>query len=384
MKKSSAVHTIQLLAGVAAAAAAWALLPRPSRHGQVVVITGGSRGLGLALAERFGRAGARLVLTARSLEELSRARHLLLERRAVRSPDDVLLIPADLSDSSQAINLINHAIGHFGHIDLLINNAGIIEVGPVENQPLAAYRRAMASNFFAALHTTHAALPHLLERGTAFKKGDPQISIRPAIVNIASIGGKFPVPHLLPYVASKFALTGFSEGLHAELRHKGVRITTVCPGLMRTGSHVQASFVGDQPAEHRWFSFAATTPVISASAGYAANRIYNAVIDGRAEITITPQAWLAARFSGLAPVTTQYISSLINEFILPEPTGPEQLSLGFDPRSVSSLRSLTLEEQHNQQPTHPYAPDPNQATFTFKNEDGEETQWPIPANQPLM
>jgi NAD(P)-dependent dehydrogenase (short-subunit alcohol dehydrogenase family) len=384
MKKSSAVYTIQLLAGIAAAAAAWALLPRPSRRGQVVVITGGSRGLGLALAERFARAGARLVLTARNLEELARARHLLLERRAVLSPDDVLLIPADLTDPAQAINLINHAIGHFGHIDLLINNAGVIDVGPVENQPLAAYRRAMATNFFAALHTTHAALPHLLERGAAFKIGSPENPIRPAIVNIASIGGKMAVPHLLPYVASKFALVGFSQGLHAELRHKGVRVTTVCPGLMRTGSHVQAGFVGDQPAEHRWFSLAATTPIISASASHAANRIYNAVIDGRTEITITPQAWLAARFSGLAPVTTQYIASLINEFILPEPVNAEQLTLGFDPRSVSSLRSLNLEEQHNQQPTHPYAPDPNQKTFTFKNDDGDETPWPIPANQPLM
>ncbi len=383
MKKSSAVHTLQLLAGVAAAAAAWAFLPRPSRHGQVVVITGGSRGLGLALAERFGRSGARLVLTARNLEELARARHLLLERRAVLSPDDVLLIPADLTDPAQATNLINHAIGHFGHIDLLINNAGVIEVGPVENQPIAAYNRAMATNFFAALHTTHAALPHLLERGAAFKSGDSQ-TLRPAIVNISSIGGKIAVPHMLPYVASKFALVGFSEGLHAELRHKGVRVTTVCPGLMRTGSHVQATFVGNQSAEYRWFSLAATTPVISASASHAANRIYNAVIDGRTEITISPQAWLAARFSGLAPVTTQYLASLVNEFILPQPFSAEQLILGFDPRSVSSFRSLNLEEQYNQHPTHAYAPDPNQAVFTFKNEDADETPWPIPANQPLM
>jgi NAD(P)-dependent dehydrogenase (short-subunit alcohol dehydrogenase family) len=383
MKKSTALRTLQLLAGAAAAAAAWSLRPRPASPGRVVVITGGSRGLGLAIAERFGRASARLVLTARNLEELSRARYLLLERRAVRSPDDVLLIPADLTDSDQAANLINHAIGHFGHIDVLINNAGIIEVGPVENQPLDAFRRAMATNFFGAVHTIHAALPHLLERGAAFQAGR-DIPCRPAIVNIASIGGKMAVPHMLPYTASKFALTGFSEGLHAELRHKGVRVTTVCPGLMRTGSHVQAAFVGNQPEEHRWFSLAATTPVISASARYAANCIYNAVLGGRTEITITPQAWLAARFTGIAPIAAQYINSLVNEFLLPSPVGAEQLSLTFDPRSVSSLRSLNLEEQHNQQPTHPFAPDPNQKNFTFKNDDGDETPWPVPANQPLM
>jgi NAD(P)-dependent dehydrogenase (short-subunit alcohol dehydrogenase family) len=384
MKKSTAtaIHAAQILTAIAAASAAYTLLPRPSRRGQVVVVTGGSRGLGLALAERFGRAGAKLVLAARNLEQLTRARNLLLDRRAVVNPDDVLLIPADLTDPAQAASLVNHAIGHFGHIDVLINNAGVIEVGPVENQPLAAYRRAMATNFFAALHTTHAALPHLLERGARARTAT---AFRPAIVNIASIGGKFALPHLLPYVASKFALVGFSEGLHAELRHKGVRVTTVCPGLMRTGSHVQA-FVGDQPKEHRWFSLAATTPGLSASTRHAASRIYNAVLDGRTEITITPQAWLAARLSGLAPITTQHLAALANEYLLPHPLSQSEVPLGlvFNPRTASSTRSRSLEELHNQQPTAPYAPDPNQAAFTFKDEDNEANPWPIPVDQPLM
>jgi NAD(P)-dependent dehydrogenase (short-subunit alcohol dehydrogenase family) len=361
MKKShgTALYTAQLLTGVAFVAAACILRPRAARslRGKVVVITGGSRGLGLALAERFGRAGAKLVLAARNVDELARARRLLLDRRAILAPEDVLLIPADLTDPAQASNLIHHAIGNFGHIDVLINNAGVIEVGPVENQPLSAYRRAMATNFFAALHTTHAALPHLLERG-AGKGSQPAASI----VNIASIGGKFAMPHLLPYVASKFALVGFSEGLHAELRHKGVRVTTVCPGLMRTGSHVQASFVGDQAKESRWFSFAATTPGLAASTRHAANRIYDAVVAGRTEITITPQAWLAARFTGLAPAASQYLASLANHYLLPEPITTEQLNLAFDPRNTKAS---------------------NQTTLTFTNE-GDAAPWPVPADQPLM
>ena len=378
MKKSStALYTAQILTGIAAAAAAWAFVPRPARsaRGKVVLITGGSRGLGLAIAEKFARAGARLVLAARDFEELARARQLLLDRQAAHSPDDILLIPADLTDPAQATTLIHHAIDHFGRIDVLINNAGVIEVGPVENQPLAAYRRAMATNFFAALHTTHAALPHLLQR-------DPRLG-EASIVNIASIGGKFAMPHLLPYVASKFALVGFSEGLHAELRHKGIRVTTVCPGLMRTGSHVQASFVGDQAKEYRWFSLAATTPGIAASTRHAANRIYDAVLEGRTEITITPQAWLAARLTGLAPITSQYLASLANHYILPQPTSQEQLTLAFNPRKASSNRSLILEEDHNQQPTSAYAPDPNQTSLTFRSEE-DEPQWPVPLNQPLM
>jgi NAD(P)-dependent dehydrogenase (short-subunit alcohol dehydrogenase family) len=313
MKKSRVpLHPAPILAGIVAAAAAYALLSRPTprRPGQIVLISGGSRGLGLALADRYARAGARLVLASRDHEELSRARCTLLARKAAQSPDDILLIPCDLTDAAQATTLIEHAIDHFGRIDVLINNAGIIEVGPVENQPLAAYRRAMATNFFAALYTTHAALPHLLRRrpGT----GDA------AIVNIASIGGKFAIPHLLPYVASKFALTGFSEGLHAELRHKGIRVTTVCPGLMRTGGEDHAQFVGNIDAERRWFNFAARTPGITVSAKYAANRIFRAVESGRAEITISPQAWVAARFGGLCPETLQLANALTNQHILPK------------------------------------------------------------------
>jgi NAD(P)-dependent dehydrogenase (short-subunit alcohol dehydrogenase family) len=339
MKRSrAALHTAQLLTGIAAAAAAYALRPSApkSRPGQVVLITGGSRGLGLALAERYGRSGAKLILAARDIEELITARHTLLDRQAVQSPDDVLLIPADLTDASQALFLIDHAVSHFGRIDILINNAGIIEVGPVENQPVAAYRRAMATNFFAALHTTHAALPHLLNR----KPGAEDA----AIVNIASIGGKFAMPHMLPYVASKFALVGFSEGLHAELRHKGVRVTTVCPGLMRTGGEAHADYTGQAKKEQRWFTLAARTPILTASVRYAANKIYNAVAAGRAEITITPQAWLAARVAGIAPGTTQYLASLANHLLLPAPSTTDQLTLGFTLK-VSTHTIDTIFEQ---------------------------------------
>jgi NAD(P)-dependent dehydrogenase (short-subunit alcohol dehydrogenase family) len=324
MKKSrAALHTAQILTGIVAAAAAYALKSSltPRRPGQIVLITGGSRGLGIALAERYGRAGAKLILAARNVEELTAARHTLLDRKAIASSDDVLLIPADLTDPAQAATLIDHAVSHFGRIDVLINNAGIIEIGPVENQPIAAYRRAMATNFFAALHTTHAALPHLLRRNPIH--GDA------AIVNIASIGGKFAMPHLLPYVASKFALVGFSEGLHAELRHKGVRVTTVCPGLMRTGGEAHADYTGQIKKEQRWFTLAARTPVLATSVRHAANKIYNAVAAGRAEITITPQAWLAARFSGLAPETTQYLASLANQLLLPAPATTDQLNLAL-------------------------------------------------------
>src|ERR1700722_18072872 len=321
-KSRTALRTAQVFTGIVAVAAAYALKSRPrKRPGQVVLITGGSRGLGLALAERYGRSGAKLILAARDVEELIGARQTLLDRKAIQSPYDVLVIPADLTDASQASMLLDHAVSHFGRIDVLINNAGIIEVGPVENQPLAAYHRAMATNFFAALHCIDAALPHLLRRNPIH--GDA------AIVNIASVGGKFAMPHMLPYVATKFALVGFSEGLHAELRHKGIRVTTVCPGLMRTGGEAHADYTGQTKKEQRWFTLAARTPILTASVRHAASKIYSAVAAGRAEITITPQAWLAARVAGIAPVTTQYPASLATHLFLPAPSASDQFDLGF-------------------------------------------------------
>ena len=344
MKRSTAVlGSAAFLAGAAGVAAiviARTLLSqraRRPRRGQIIVITGGSRGLGLALAERFARAGAKLVLAARDHDELTRARQTLLERNAIQSSEDVLLIPCDLTDASQATTLIEHAIEHFGRIDVLINNAGIIEVGPVEDQPLAAYRRAMATNFFAALYTTHAALPHILHRKR--DEGDA------AIVNISSIGGKIAVPHMLPYTASKFALTGFSEGLHAELRHKGVRVTTVCPGLMRTGGESNAHFTGQTKKEKRWFVLAAKTPVIAASVSDAANKIYDAVAAGRAEITITPQAWLAARAAAIAPAATQYITSLANHFLLPNPAPIDPPAIDFTLKVATRVGDESLNTQ---------------------------------------
>lgn len=323
-------------------AAAWHLGSGRTREPldrRVVLITGGSRGLGLALAERFGRAGGRLVLIARDKSELERAKALLVERGAVANAGDILLFSCDVRDAVEAHRAVEEAISGFGRLDVLINNAGVIEVGPVEDQPLEAYERAMQTNFFAALHTIQAALPHMLAR-----RGERDR----AIVNIASIGGKFAMPHLLPYVASKFALVGFSEGLHAELRHKGVRVTTVCPGLMRTGSHAQAEFAGDREKEYRWFAVSATTPGVAAAAGDAAEKIYRAVSAGRAEITITPQAWLAARLVGVAPEMMQSGASLISHLLLPDPAGNRELRLGFDVRKGASGRVRKIEESQNQ------------------------------------
>jgi NAD(P)-dependent dehydrogenase (short-subunit alcohol dehydrogenase family) len=293
------------------------LPPTPNGPTPVLLVTGGSRGLGLAIASRFAAGSGtqtpiRFVLASRNLAELQQAQATLLAQFPYLRPEDLHLVAADLAKPQECQRLVAETIDRFGRIDVLVNNAAIIDVGPVESQTLDIFEQTMQINFFAALYTTWAALPHL--RTQTPLAG----SRRASIVNIASIGGKIAVPHMLPYSAAKFALVGLSEGLHAELRHKGIRVTTVCPGLMRTGGEDHAKMLGNVEAEKRWFMFAANTPGIAVTAKYAANKIFHAVAAGRAEITISPQAWLAARFGGVFPETLQYLNAFTNQHILPK------------------------------------------------------------------
>lgn len=267
-------------------------------QGKVVLITGGSRGLGLALAEEFALQGSKIVICAREEPELERAHRRLAERGA-----NVLAISCDLTQREQVQHLIDQATQHYGRIDILINNAGIITVGPIEAQTLNDYEDSMQVMYWGAVYATKAVLPQMLER----KQGH--------IVNICSIGGKVAVPHLLPYSSAKFALTGFSEGLYAELKRKGICVVTVVPGLMRTGSTVNAFFKGKHHAEFTWFNLADSLPLLSISAQKAARSIVQATRKNKAEVTLTLPAKLLARFHGLFPGMTMKIMSIVDRLL---------------------------------------------------------------------
>lgn len=211
--------TTALLLGATAGIALGRPRKRFSFRGCSVIITGGSRGLGLEMARQFARQRARLTLIARDHMELKRA-----ERELTALGAEVLTIPCDIRQQKEVVEAVALTVTTMGRVDVLINNAGIIQVGPMDEMSLADFEDAMAVHFFGPLYFTLAALPHMKAAGGG------------RIVNISSVGGKIAVPHLLPYTASKFALTGFSEGLRAELKQKNILITTVCPGLMRTGS----------------------------------------------------------------------------------------------------------------------------------------------------
>lgn len=299
-------------------------------HGKVVLITGASRGLGLAMAEEFGKKGTKLVLTARDSSELERARDLLLNGGAVARSEDIQVFPHDLAKPGEAELLVQEVSASFGRVDILVNNAGVITVGPLENQTVKDFREQMDANFFSGLQCTLAVLPQMLARS----EGN--------IVNVTSIGGKIAVPHLLPYTASKFASVGFSEGLNAELRSKGIHVTTVCPGLMRTGSHLNAGFTGDAAREYRWFSLVAGLPGISVSARSAARKIVRAVIAGKREIAITPQAILAARLGNVCPTATMRTMELMN-FLLPSSvSGSTPTRRGAEVRGLEVKKAVFL------------------------------------------
>jgi NAD(P)-dependent dehydrogenase (short-subunit alcohol dehydrogenase family) len=295
-----------LAAGVGAAVAVRAAVRWQRRidlRGRSVLVTGGSRGLGLVLAREFARRGARVAVCARDGDELDRARDDLRRRGA-----DVLAVSCDLTDRRQVFELVRRVRDHYGQVDVLVNNAGVIQVGPAELMTLEDYEEAMRTHFWAPLYTTLAVLPDMRRR----REG--------RIVNVSSIGGIVSVPHLVPYNASKFALRGLSEGLRAELLKDGIYLTTVCPGLMRTGSPPNAFFKGQHQLEYAWFSIGDALPLLTISAEHAARQIVRACVYGKSEVLLTLPAQVAARFHGLCPGLTADLLGLVNQ-VLPGPGG---------------------------------------------------------------
>lgn len=305
---SSRARNLALLAGGIAAGVATRIAYRRATaadlSGQVVLITGGTRGLGLALAREFAAQGCKLVICARNEDELEDARRELSARGA-----EVLALRCDVGDPNQVRDLVAQATRNFGRIDILINNAGIISVGPLETQDLDEFRRAMDVMFWGAVYPTLEVLPQMIARGSG------------RIATITSIGGKVAVPHLWAYGCAKFAAVGFSEGLRAEARRHGIKVTTVVPGLMRTGSYQNAFFKGKHREEYTWFALSGNNPLSSVSAEYAARTIVDAVRHGDAEVIISPQAKALALFHGVFPGLTSEILALVNRFVLPEHGG---------------------------------------------------------------
>src|SRR5437764_5835144 len=312
-----------LLLAVALILVAWiiARLIRTARYPlreKVVLITGGSCGLGLVIARQICARGGNVALIARDPDELARAKADLSTRGG-----NVLTIQCDLLDAEQIHAAVREVIDRFGKIDILINNAGIIEVGPMEHLTPEDFERAMRLHFWAPFELISQVVPEMRIWGGG------------RIVNISSIGGKIAVPHMASYSASKFALTGLSDALRAELARDNIYVTTVAPGMMRTGSHVNAKFKGKHDNELAWFAAAAGAPLLSMNANRAARKILAPCRRGQPSLTLTFAARLQVVANALFPNLTGYAMQLANRF-LPESPGVE----GNPSRSGYEVRHL--------------------------------------------
>lgn len=267
-----------------------------------VLITGGSRGLGLLVARELAAEGARITLAARDEAELGRARDELTARGV-----DVHIVPCDVGAREHASRLVDEVVSRMGRLDVLINNAGIIQVGPLEHMTPGDFDEAMSVHFWGPLHTVLAAVPAMRAQGGG------------RIVNVSSIGGKLGVPHLAPYCASKFALTGLSDAVRAELAKHRIYVTTVIPGLMRTGSPFNAWFKGRHRDEFTWFTISDSMPVASIDGRRAALQLIEACRHGDAELVIGWPAKLAVMANALMPEVVATAMSLANDLVLPGP-----------------------------------------------------------------
>ena len=314
MKRSNLIQSLLAFAGFGATAyTTFKMLQTRSLRGQVVLITGSSRGLGFQLALEFAQQGCQVVLCARVQEELEQAR-AQFEKWGI----GVFALVCDVSDQTEVNGMIETVMNRFGQVDILVNNAGTIQVGPVQSATVEDFEQAMDTMFWGGIYTTLALLPQMQERGSGH------------IVNITSVGGKVGVPHLLPYVAAKFAMTGFSEGLTAELTGSGIRVTTIIPGLMRTGSYLNAFFKGHQQDEFRWFSIGDNLPFVSIGAEAAAHEIVEAVKRGEIEYILTIPAKGLTRFYGMFPNVAIRIIGWTVQLLLPGATHNQVKERGME------------------------------------------------------
>jgi NAD(P)-dependent dehydrogenase (short-subunit alcohol dehydrogenase family) len=310
MSRSRRIASFAL--GAAAVAAGAALLSRRSHvadreslRDRVVVITGGSRGLGFALAEDLARGGALVTIAGRDAATVERARDLLAAQGL-----DVDGMACDVRNQTEAEALIARAEARHGRVDVLVNDAGVIEVGSVWDQSLDDFRESVETHVFGPLHTMRAVLPSMRARGDG------------RIVNIASIGGLVGTPHLAPYSTGKFGLVGLSQAYAAEVAHDGITVTCVCPGLMRTGSPDHAIFKGRTKAEYAWFTIADSNPLLSASTRHAVVTIVHAIAHRKRFVTITPLARVAQIVNALAPAATTRVLGVVAR-MLPPPLDDE-------------------------------------------------------------
>ncbi len=245
---------------------------------KVVVITGGSSGIGKALAFEFGRHGAKIVVTGRQIERLDETR-TELEAAGITC----LALHADVSQEEEVKKMVEEVIHKFNRIDVLINNAGISMRALIEDVEIEVIKKVMDTNFYGAVYTTKYCIPHIVET-----KG--------SVVGISSIAGYRGLPARVGYSTSKFALQGFLEVLRTEMLYKGVHVLIACPwfttsNIRKTALAADGHVQGESPRKEEKMM----------SAEECARRIYKGTIKRRKVLILTLQGKLLVFLNNLVP-----------------------------------------------------------------------------------
>ena len=303
---------------------------------RVVLITGGTRGLGLVMARRLAKKGAKVAICGRDQDSIDGASEQLGKLTA-----DFLCIKCDVTSKSEVKEMVEQIREHWGEVEVLINNAGIIQVGPIENMQEEDYQRSLEVHFWGAYNLIQEVLPAMKTAGSG------------RIVNIASINAKVSFPHLLPYTVGKYALSGFSEGITSELANYGIRVTSVYPGLMRTGSPRNIDVKARHKKEYAWFKVSDSLPVLSMSAEKAASEIIKSMQYGSKILNLGWPTKIATFIEGIAPGLNIRIFELANKF-LPDPVVSDYSEQkGYESESEITNSAFTrkteiAEEKNNQ------------------------------------
>lgn len=320
--------------GLGLMAGALASLPSPAKksyQGKTVGITGGSRGLGLALAKNFLLDGASVHLIARDSAELEKAREILQQ---FGPAENIHLVPCDITIRAELTNAVTKIYRTSACIDLWINDAGAILVGPFDSMTMEDFDAQMRLHLYANIQATQELLPIFRRQ----KQGQ--------IVNICSLGGRVAIPHMLPYDTSKFALAGFSQGITAELAQDNISVTTVFPATLRTGSPLQALFKGDMQKEFAWFANADVMPGLSMDADEAAKAILEAAREQRTELILPALGRLRLLAEVLLPELMAVSMSALNQ-ILPQKNSLE-MKTGAELKTKDSYLFSALKDTQDQ------------------------------------